>query len=297
MKRFGRLPSPAMALAVAALVLSVAGNVTAAALITSAQIQDNTIRSVDIHDGTIKSVDVGDGTLTAADVKDGSLTNVDVLDGSLRGGDIADGTLFGRDVFQSTLNGAHVADSSLTGSDVAPNSLNGSDVADGTLTGADVAPSSLNGSDILDNSLTGSDVNESTFTPLDAHDAFTARCDPGGPTYLHCGTLTFNLGRPMPVIAFWNYAFHSENTGDTSIGRCQTRLDGATTATVGNGHLHGRPADFVAAQGYGATPVLDVIQLGAGNHTISLWCSEPTPDDNDFVVQDLRMGVVELGLD
>jgi hypothetical protein len=285
-----------MALAVAALILSVAGNVTAAALITSAQIQDNTIRSVDIHDGTLKSVDVGDGALTGADMRDGSLTNVDVLDGSLRGGDIADGTLFGRDVFQSTLNGAHVADSSLTGSDVAPSSLNGSDVADGSLTGADVAPSSLNGSDILDNSLTGSDVNESTFTPLDAHDAFTARCDPGGPTYLHCGTLTFNLGRPIPVIALWNYAFGSENEGDTSTGDCQTRLDGATTATVHNLSYDPVPGPFSVSR-YGATPVLDVIQLGTGNHTISLWCHEPVPDDNDFVVYDLRMGVVELGID
>jgi hypothetical protein len=88
-----RLPSPAMVVALGALVMSVGGNVTAAALITSAGIKDNTIRTVDVRDGTLKSVDVTNGTLTGADVKDGTFKGVDVASNSLTGADIAESSL------------------------------------------------------------------------------------------------------------------------------------------------------------------------------------------------------------
>jgi hypothetical protein len=92
MKRF-RLPSPAMVVALGALVMSVGGNVTAAALITSAGIQDNTIRTVDVRDGTLKSVDVTNGTLTGADVKDATLQGADVANNSLTGADVKESSL------------------------------------------------------------------------------------------------------------------------------------------------------------------------------------------------------------
>jgi hypothetical protein len=91
--RWKRLPSPAMIVAVAALVTSAGGTVTAAALITSAGIKDNTIRSVDVRDGTLRGVDVRAGTLTGADVKDGRLKGLDVANNSLTGADIAESTL------------------------------------------------------------------------------------------------------------------------------------------------------------------------------------------------------------
>jgi hypothetical protein len=88
-----RLPSPAMIVALGALVMSTGGTVTAAALITSANIKDNTIRSVDIRDETIRSRDVDNGSLTGADLKNRSLTGVDVKNGSLTGADVNESSL------------------------------------------------------------------------------------------------------------------------------------------------------------------------------------------------------------
>jgi hypothetical protein len=88
-----RLPSPAMVVALGALVMSAGGGVTAGALLTSAAIKDNTIRSVDLRDGTLKSVDVTNGTLTGADVKNGKLTGADVADNSLTGADVKESAL------------------------------------------------------------------------------------------------------------------------------------------------------------------------------------------------------------
>lgn len=88
-----RLPSPAMIVALGALVMSAGGTVTAAALITSANINDNTIRSVDIRDETIRSRDVDNGSLTGADITNRSLTGVDVKNDTLTGADIKESTL------------------------------------------------------------------------------------------------------------------------------------------------------------------------------------------------------------
>jgi hypothetical protein len=88
-----RLPSPAMVVALGALVLSVGGNVTAAVLITSANVKDNTLRSVDIRDETIKS----------ADIDNGALKGVDVANSSLTGGDVANNSLTGADLLESSL--------------------------------------------------------------------------------------------------------------------------------------------------------------------------------------------------
>jgi hypothetical protein len=78
-----RHPSPAMAIAVLALVLSTGGTVTAGVLITSADIRDNTIRSADLHDETINSRDIDNGALSGADVATNSLTGADVNESSL----------------------------------------------------------------------------------------------------------------------------------------------------------------------------------------------------------------------
>src|SRR5262245_8258800 len=87
------LPTPAMTVALGALVMSAGGTVTAAALVTSAIIEDNTIRSVDVKDETIKSRDVNNGTLSGADVKNGALTGADVKDNALGGADINESSL------------------------------------------------------------------------------------------------------------------------------------------------------------------------------------------------------------
>lgn len=78
-----RLPSPAMLVALGALVMSTGGTVTAAALITSANIKDNTIRSVDIRDEAIKGRDVYNGSLTGADLKNNSVTGADINESKL----------------------------------------------------------------------------------------------------------------------------------------------------------------------------------------------------------------------
>jgi hypothetical protein len=87
--RMGR-PSPATVVALAAVVLSAGGTVTAGVLVTSADIKDDTIRSADIHDETIVGRDVAFGALGGVDVADNSLTGDDVREYTLKRVPVAD---------------------------------------------------------------------------------------------------------------------------------------------------------------------------------------------------------------
>ena len=81
--------SPALVVAVLALVVAMAGTSYAAVQITSAQIKNNSIKSKDIKDNQVSGKDVKDSSLTGADVQDNGLTGADVRDGSLTKADLA----------------------------------------------------------------------------------------------------------------------------------------------------------------------------------------------------------------
>jgi hypothetical protein len=94
-------PSPALVVAVLALVVAMTGTSYAAVKIGSAQIKNNSIKSLDVKDQSLTGKDVQDGSLAAADVQDGSLAGADVQDGSLTGADVADRSLTSADVNRS----------------------------------------------------------------------------------------------------------------------------------------------------------------------------------------------------
>jgi hypothetical protein len=71
-------PTPALVVAVLALVVALGGTSYAAATIGSAQIKNNSVKGKDIKDGSLTGKDVKDGSLTGADVADGSLTRADL---------------------------------------------------------------------------------------------------------------------------------------------------------------------------------------------------------------------------
>jgi hypothetical protein len=81
-----RIPSLAMIVAILALLLALSGTAVAGALITGAQIKNNTVASVDLTNNSIKSVDVRNNALTTLDVQNGSLRAVDFAAGELETG-------------------------------------------------------------------------------------------------------------------------------------------------------------------------------------------------------------------
>jgi hypothetical protein len=248
----------------------------------------NTIFSEDIVDGQVKTQDLDGGAVTSEKVKDNTLAGRDVLDNTLKGADIDESTL-------SSIGGGGPAGGDLTGSypnpEIAPGAVGGAEVANSSLTGADIQSFSLGATDIAADVLTGFHVNEQGLTPLDGHDSFAAECDPGSSTYIVCDELTFELGRSMEVSATWVYGFGTDG-GVPPRGECKTTLNGADK-DAGIQNWSEDDSDFFL----GGVPIVDVMSLPAGTHTVGLRCKEVLPDDSDIVIRDIGISVVELGMD
>ena len=130
-----------------------------------------------------------------------------------------------------------------------------------------------------------------SLTPLDGHDSFDTVCDPGDSVFIVCDELTFTLGRPMEVSATFVYGFGTDG-GVPPRGQCKTTLDGADKDT-GIQLWAEDDSDF----DLGGTPIVDVMGLDAGTHTVGLRCRESLPDDSDIVIRNIGISVVELGFD
>lgn len=81
-----RIPSPATMIAAIALLFALSGTAVAGVLVTSAQIQNNTVSSLDVRNNNLKSIDVRNNTLTTLDVRNGTLRKVDFAPGVLGNG-------------------------------------------------------------------------------------------------------------------------------------------------------------------------------------------------------------------
>ncbi len=78
-----QLPSPSMAVAVAALVMSMAGTSYAAITITGNNVKNNSLTGADVKNSSLTGIDVRNSSLTGADVKTGSLLASDFKTGQL----------------------------------------------------------------------------------------------------------------------------------------------------------------------------------------------------------------------
>ena len=102
-------PSPAMIVAIVALVLSLGGTSYAAIILPAnsvgtKQIKKSAVVSSKVKNESLTAADVKNESLTTSDVKDGSLTASDIADGSLTTSDIADGSLTTSDISAASLS-------------------------------------------------------------------------------------------------------------------------------------------------------------------------------------------------
>jgi hypothetical protein len=133
--------------------------------------------------------------------------------------------------------------------DVAANAVNGSDIVNGSIAGADIAPSALP---------TGRTV--------------TSSCDPPVNTFVDCGTLTINLPRPglrvlIVASAMW------DAVGAPTDGVCRIGVNGAPFGPDAFPGENTDSTDPLAEHSLTLTSVTDP-NLGAGNHTFGLACSQ-----------------------
>ncbi len=90
MRRFIRMPSPAMAVALLALFVAMAGTSYAAVRITGKDVANGSLTGADVRSSTLAGVDIRNSALASRDVKDRSLLARDFRSGQLPKGDKGD---------------------------------------------------------------------------------------------------------------------------------------------------------------------------------------------------------------
>ncbi|HEX5865905.1 MAG TPA: hypothetical protein VF014_16895, partial [Casimicrobiaceae bacterium] len=148
MRAWIRLPSPAMGVALVALVVALGGTSYAALRIGTKQIKNNAITSPKIRNGQIKNVDLARnsvvaakivaGAVTGLQIKDASVGNSDLGNDSVNGAKVRGGTIGNSDLANDAVTSAKLRGSSVGNSDLADNAIGSSKIADGTILAADI---------------------------------------------------------------------------------------------------------------------------------------------------------------
>jgi hypothetical protein len=225
------------------------------------------------------------GRVADAQKLDGKDSTAFLENGSAAGGALA-GTYPDPAIRANAIVGSHLNDLTFSDGDLAP-------AFSGLLKSFQIPNGAIQGAEIEDDTVKGVDIDESTLPSLDGHDAFTQRCDPElGTGYIVCAAVSFTAGRPMPVLMTVAYSVYRESLGQNfTQGECKTRLDAVDQGSVRIGDVNPGYAAFPDA----GVPMVDVIPVLAGTHTLEFLCRQHSA--MDMVFGDIRLALVELAMD
>lgn len=119
MRKFLRRPSPAMLVAMTALVASFAGPAVAdevaqmASHISGKHIKNGTVTGADVRNNTLSSPDFRNGGIFSDDIGTGQVQTPDIGDNAVRGDKVQPNTLDGSDVMDGSLGGREINEDSL----------------------------------------------------------------------------------------------------------------------------------------------------------------------------------------
>ena len=109
-----RLPSPAMGVALIALVAATSGTTYAAVHIGTKQIRDNAITSNKIRNGAVKNVDLARNSVVTAKIVAGAVTGLQVKDASIGNADLGTDSVSSSKIRNGAVGNGELATDSVT---------------------------------------------------------------------------------------------------------------------------------------------------------------------------------------
>lgn len=160
MRAWIRLPSPAMGVALVALVVALSGTSYAVVRIGTKQIKNNAITSVKIRNGQVRSVDLARNSVVTAKILASAVTGLQIRDASVGNADLANDAVTGAKVRGGAIGNGDLAGDAVTGSKIRAGNVGETDLATDAVTSAKIKDGSIATADYADASITASKVKD-----------------------------------------------------------------------------------------------------------------------------------------
>jgi hypothetical protein len=160
MRAWIRLPSPAMGVALIALVVSLGGTTYAAVRIGTKQIKNNAVTSPKIRNGQVRSVDLARNSVVTAKIVAGAVTGLQIRDASVGNADLSNDAVSGGKIRGGAVGNSDLANDAVTASKIRANSVGGTELATDAVTGVKIKDGSVAAADIADATITGPKIKD-----------------------------------------------------------------------------------------------------------------------------------------
>jgi hypothetical protein len=244
MRAWIRLPSPAMGVALIALVVALSGTTYAAVRIGTKQIKNNAITSPKIRNGGVKNVDLARNSVNTAKILASAVTGLQIRDASVGNGDLANDAVTGGKVRGGAIGNSDLANDAVTASKIRANSVGNTELATDAVTTTKIKDGSVAGADITDATITASKIKDGEVVEGNGRMLSNAVTLPDG-----AGQTTLlsvpGLGALRAACAAGTTTTQWQNTGSGAVTVADQVLAGPTQATeatsVPAGATHDQP--------------------------------------------------------
>jgi hypothetical protein len=160
MRAWIRLPSPAMGVALIALLVALSGTTYAAVRIGTKQIKNNAITSPKIRNGAVKNVDLARNSVVTAKIVASAVAGLQIRDAGVGNADLANDAVTGGKVRGGAIGNSDLANDAVTASKIRANSVGNTELATDAVTTTKIKDGSVAGADITDATITASKIKD-----------------------------------------------------------------------------------------------------------------------------------------
>jgi hypothetical protein len=150
MRAWIRLPSPAMGVALIALLVALSGTTYAAVRIGTKQIKDNAITSSKIRNGAVKNIDLARNSVVTAKIVAGAVTGLQIRDASIGNADLGNDSVSASKIRNGAVGNGELATDAVTTPKIRAGAIGNSDLADGAIGSSKIADGTILAADIKD---------------------------------------------------------------------------------------------------------------------------------------------------
>jgi len=160
MRAWIRLPSPAMGVALVALVVALSGTSYAVVRIGTKQIRNNAITSPKIRNGQVRSFDLARNSVVTAKIVAGAVTGLQIRDAGVGNADLANDAVSSAKVRGGAIGNSDLANDAVTASKVRAGAVGNAELANDAVTSPKIKDASVVAADIGDAQITASKIKD-----------------------------------------------------------------------------------------------------------------------------------------